>query len=49
MLLMKGENSEILLGFFFLLLTVYTRVSSFGWSQINVISIPPVGSRDPDL
>lgn len=45
MLLMKGENSEILL----LLFRIYAQEYggfSFGSSWVNVISVPPVGSRD---
>jgi len=48
MLLMKGANSEILLFLFRMYVQQYGGFS-FGWGWVNVISVPPVGSRDPAL
>lgn len=48
MLLMKEENSEILLFLFRMYVCEYVRFS-FGSGWVNVISVPPVGSRGPAL
>lgn len=48
MLLMKGENSEILVFLFRMYVQEYVGFS-FGSGWVNVISVPPVGSRNPAL